>query len=175
MTTAHHGRQHERASSHSSAPDTRLGSAQRCRGLHSPSLLGLRSGNGARGARAVSLACARLALSLPAVYGCLRCAWLAAVTSPRASALLPVAEIITAVLRELGHLRANDPTALLRPKEAAAFLAISLRALQSRADIPRVDMSPPGSERAMWRYRRADLEQLIAMRTIASFHHEPAA
>ena len=96
-------------------------------------------------------------------------------TGARAPASLPVAEVIAAVVRELGRATASNADALFRPKEAARFLAISLRALQGRADIPRVDMSAPGSSRAMWRYRRADLEQLIAFRTIAPFLHEPAA
>jgi hypothetical protein len=95
-------------------------------------------------------------------------------TDPRAVPT-PIATIVAAVLRELARTPAAQAGALLTSKQAAAYLAISLRALQSRADIPRVDMSPPGSERAMWRYCRADLDRLIAMRTIAAFDHEPAA
>lgn len=99
----------------------------------------------------------------------------AAVMSSRASAAVSVAEIVAAVMRELGRTPAAQAGALLTSKQAAAYLAISLRALQGRADIPRVNIAPPGSERAMWRYCRADLDQLIAMRTIAAFQREPAA
>jgi hypothetical protein len=95
-------------------------------------------------------------------------------TDPRANPT-QLATVVAAVMRELAATPGAQAGALLRPKEAAAYLAVSLRALQSRADIPRVDMSPPGSERAMWRYCRADLDRLIAMRTIAPFLHEPAA
>jgi hypothetical protein len=86
-----------------------------------------------------------------------------------------IAAIVAAVMRELARTPTAQAGALLTSRQAAAYLAISLRALQSRADIPRVNIAPPGSERAMWRYCRADLDQLIAMRTIAAFDHEPAA
>lgn len=56
--------------------------------------------------------------------------------------------------------------ALLTHRQAASYLAISPRALQDRADIPRVDISAPGATRRMWRYRREDLDTLIASRVV---------
>ena len=50
--------------------------------------------------------------------------------------------------------------------EAAEYLRMSARALQNRADIPRVDISAPGSDRPMWRYRKVDLDRFLEMRVV---------
>jgi hypothetical protein len=85
-----------------------------------------------------------------------------------------IARIVAEVMRQLKRSSSAEPNGLLRPQEAADYLAISLRSLHSRADIPRVDIGAPGSARAMWRYRRADLDQIISMRTVVPFFHESA-
>lgn len=51
---------------------------------------------------------------------------------------------------------------LLRRKEAAAFLGVSLRWLESRRDIPVVDLAGAQSRRAMPRYRESDLRAFVA-------------
>lgn len=53
---------------------------------------------------------------------------------------------------------------LLTAKQAAAYLGLSPRHLQNRADIPRVDISAPGATRRQWRYRVGDLEAFAATR-----------
>ncbi len=87
----------------------------------------------------------------------------------------PIAAVVADVLRQL---RADQPDVaygpVLTPREAAAYLRMSERGLQDRADIPRVDIAAPGTERAMWRYRRADLETFIAKRLLNAWK-EPAA
>ena len=54
---------------------------------------------------------------------------------------------------------------LLRRKEAAAFLGVSLRWLENRKDIPVVDLAGSHSRRAMPRYREADLRALSMLTT----------
>ena len=51
-------------------------------------------------------------------------------------------------------------------EEAAAYLRISPRALQDRADIPRCDIAAPGASRPMWRYRKLDLDRFLALRVV---------
>jgi hypothetical protein len=75
-------------------------------------------------------------------------------------------------MRELSTAAVAERSPLLNAKEAAAFLTISLRSLQARAEFPRVNVSPLGSQRAMWRYRRADLEDYIDKHTIIPFRQE---
>lgn len=62
---------------------------------------------------------------------------------------------------------------LLTVSQAAAYLGVSVRHIQDRADIPRVDISAPGAGRPQWRYRVADLEQFSARRVVAPY--PPAA
>jgi len=57
--------------------------------------------------------------------------------------------------------------ALLTIKQAAALLSMSVRTLQARRDIARLDVRPPGSKRPMIRYRRDDINAYIASRTRA--------
>jgi len=95
--------------------------------------------------------------------------------SPAPNRGLSVAASVSAVVRDPTSVPAADADSLLVSKDAAKFLAISLRLLQSRADIPRVNVSPPGSERPMWRYRRGDLIEFIARSTILPFRREASA
>lgn len=63
---------------------------------------------------------------------------------------------------------------VLTTAEAASYLRVSVRALQDRADIPRVDIAAPGSRKAQWRYRRPDLERFVAERAIECYRPTPA-
>jgi len=94
-------------------------------------------------------------------------------TAPNPELSLPA--IVAAVVQELASVRAADPESLLSPRDAEKFLGISLRSLQDRADIPRINMSPLGSKRMMWRYRRSDLIEYAARRTIQPFPRETSA
>ena len=58
---------------------------------------------------------------------------------------------------------------LLTVAQAAAYLGLSPRHLQDRADIPRVDVSAPGAARPAWRYRVQDLEQFAARRVVVAY------
>ena len=62
---------------------------------------------------------------------------------------------------------------LLTTAQAAAYLGISERHLQDRADIPRLDVGPPRGARPLWRYRLSDLEAFAARRVVGAY--EPAA
>jgi len=53
---------------------------------------------------------------------------------------------------------------LLRRREAAAFLGVSLRWLENRHEIPVVNLAKAPSRRAMPRYRESDLRAFIAAR-----------
>jgi hypothetical protein len=55
---------------------------------------------------------------------------------------------------------------LLTVAEAARFLGLSVRHLQDRADIPRVDVAAPGATKPAWRYRLADLDHFAASRLV---------
>lgn len=50
---------------------------------------------------------------------------------------------------------------LLRRREAAAFLGVSLRWLESRKDIPVVNLASAVSRRTMPRYRESDLRAFV--------------
>lgn len=52
----------------------------------------------------------------------------------------------------------------LTTDEAAEYLGVSVRWLQGRPDIPRVNLGRPGAKRAMVRYRRTDLDSYMASR-----------
>lgn len=51
---------------------------------------------------------------------------------------------------------------LLRRREAARYLATSLRWLEGRSDIPVVNLAGTASRRPMLRYRKRDLDRFIA-------------
>ncbi|GEM_PF-5296955 len=55
---------------------------------------------------------------------------------------------------------------LLTLAQAAAYLGVSIRHLQDRVDIPRVDVSAPGAGKPAWRYRLHDLEHFALSRTV---------
>jgi hypothetical protein len=58
---------------------------------------------------------------------------------------------------------------LLTQHQAAVYLGVSSRHLQGRADIPRLDVAPPGSSRPQWRYRLQDLEAFADSRIILPY------
>jgi hypothetical protein len=87
----------------------------------------------------------------------------------------PVAELVAGVLAELDRRRDHERRGLLTLKQAADYLALSPRSLQDRADVPRVDIRDPASDRACWRYRREDLDTFAARRVVNPFSAEPAA
>jgi hypothetical protein len=58
---------------------------------------------------------------------------------------------------------------LLTTAEAARYLKLSVRHIQDRADIPRVDVSAPGATKPAWRYRVADLEHFAASRLVNAY------
>lgn len=64
---------------------------------------------------------------------------------------------------------------LLTIKQAAAYLRLSPRHLQDRADIPRVNVSAPGAGKPAWRYRVEDLEQFAASRNVNPYVSVSAA
>lgn len=86
-----------------------------------------------------------------------------------------IGDLVAGVLAELDRRRDHELRGLLTLKQAAEYLALSPRALQSRADIPRVDIRDPDSDRAAWRYRREDLDAFAARRVVNAFLEEPAA
>ena len=55
---------------------------------------------------------------------------------------------------------------LLTIAGAAAYLGLSVRHLQDRADVPRIDISAPGATKPQWRYRLTDLEAFAASRLV---------
>ncbi len=57
---------------------------------------------------------------------------------------------------------------LFNRREAAALLGVSLRWLESRKDIPAVNLASAVSRRAMPRYRESDLRAFIATRAAHS-------
>ncbi len=57
-----------------------------------------------------------------------------------------------------------DP--LLKPRDAARYLAMSIRQLSDRPDIPRVDTARSGARRRQIRYRKSDLDRFIVSRQI---------
>lgn len=67
----------------------------------------------------------------------------------------------------------HSPTSngLLTLGEAAEYLRVSRRWLESQRTIPRVDLTPPPSLRRMWRYRRGDLDAVIASRLTGGGSH----
>lgn len=58
------------------------------------------------------------------------------------------------------------PRKLLKPQEAARYLGVSLRWLETNPEIPRSNLAPPSSRRGMWRYSVADLDAFVASRRI---------
>ena len=56
---------------------------------------------------------------------------------------------------------------LLTIAGAAAYLGLSVRHLQDRADVPRIDVSAPGATKPQWRYRLTDLEAFAASRLVS--------
>jgi hypothetical protein len=56
----------------------------------------------------------------------------------------------------------NGSDAFFTPREAAAYLRVSLRHLQGRTDIPVSNIAPATSRRRMMRYRRSELDRLGA-------------
>jgi hypothetical protein len=87
----------------------------------------------------------------------------------RAQGFTEMAEQIEHAILRIAHRAAAAPAPPLEVftlAEAAEYLRISPRALQDRADIVRVDVSAPGADRAMWRYRKADLDRFLASRVV---------
>ncbi len=69
----------------------------------------------------------------------------------------------TSRISNLASFDADDNSErLLRRREAAAFLGVSLRWLENRKDIPVVNLARAASRRAMLRYRRSDLQKFVA-------------
>lgn len=60
----------------------------------------------------------------------------------------------------------RSPRGLFTLREAAAYLHVSRRWLESQPSIPRVDLAPHHSQRRMWRYRQSDLDALVASRVV---------
>lgn len=60
--------------------------------------------------------------------------------------------------------KADD--ALLNKQEAAEYLKVSIRWLETNPDIPKVNLARPGSRRAIIRYRKSDLDSYIASRVV---------
>jgi hypothetical protein len=48
--------------------------------------------------------------------------------------------------------------------DAAQYLGVSLRWLEASATIPKHNLGRPGGKKAMWRYRKSDLDRWIASR-----------
>jgi excisionase family DNA binding protein len=59
----------------------------------------------------------------------------------------------------------EEADGLLTPRQAADYLSISIRSLQTRTaagEIPAVRMRRPGTTRGPLRYRRSDLDAYVA-------------
>lgn len=56
------------------------------------------------------------------------------------------------------------PGSLKTPREAAAYLGVSIRWLQGNPTIPFVDLALPGRRRRMIRYRVEDLDDYASSR-----------
>jgi hypothetical protein len=56
------------------------------------------------------------------------------------------------------------PPEYLTTAEAAEYLRVSSRWLQAHPTVPRVNLADPDARRAMWRYRRQDLDAHMARR-----------
>jgi len=52
----------------------------------------------------------------------------------------------------------------LTRSDAAQYLGVSLRWLEANATIPKHNLGRPGGKKAMWRYRKSDLDRWIASR-----------
>ncbi len=66
---------------------------------------------------------------------------------------------------------ARHSRGLLTLREAADYLRVSRRWLESQRSIPRVDLAPPTSQRRMWRYRQGDLDTIVATRLTGGGTH----
>jgi hypothetical protein len=66
------------------------------------------------------------------------------------------------------NVRPSEPTRpeYLTAAEAAAYIRVSLRWLQSTRAVPRVNLAAPGAYRAMWRYKRVDLDDYMARHAV---------
>lgn len=63
-----------------------------------------------------------------------------------------------------GVARTDDT--LLNKREAAAYLKVSIRWLETNPDIPKVNLARLASKRAIIRYRKSDLDSYIAGRVV---------
>jgi hypothetical protein len=59
---------------------------------------------------------------------------------------------------------AKSPDGYLSRAEAAAYLGVSLRRLEGDSSVPKFNVARLGAKRATWRYRRADLDEWMAVR-----------
>lgn len=86
----------------------------------------------------------------------------------RAEGHVQMAEQVERAILQIAQHAATPvpPLEVFTLQEAADYLRISPRALQDRPDIVRVDVSAPGAERPMWRYRKADLDRFLASRVV---------
>ena len=67
-------------------------------------------------------------------------------------------------IKHLVQPRNPSRVGLLSKRDAAAYLGVSVRWLESNPAVPRVNLAQPGRSRAMWRYRVGELDEFAASR-----------